>query len=176
MNFFKHKTSFFLVFILLSLFVNGQQTQEYTTKAVLIERLSRFISWPQEKDSIDVFRMLVYGDHLFDNLLDDIYNNVSIKNKEVKIDYASEISDFENYDLIYIGSVSKKKLEDLVEQVADKPILLIGDTDGYVAVGVHINILIIDGVLKFNMNKIRFDESGLLCSYLLFNQAKSVIK
>ena len=74
------------------------------------------------------------------------------------------------------SSASVDATEKLIELVAHEPVLLIGDTDGYTEAGIHINILIEDEAIVFEMNKNRFEESGLKCNYLLFNQAKSVIQ
>lgn len=165
-----------LVLVFFALGSYAQQSEEYKTKAVLIERFSRFISWPQEKDSAVNFRILVYGEHQFDNLLDIIYGDIKIKNKNVEIDYSLQLSDLVDHDMVFVGSVSRKQMEELIQLVTHKPILLIGDTDGYTEAGIHINILIEDGAIVFEMNKNRFEESGLKCNYLLFNQAKSVIQ
>ncbi len=176
MRSFIHVKSIIVIILLFSLNTYSQQSDEFKTKAILLERFSRFVTWPEEIDSTFSFKILVYGEHSFGNLLDIIYSDLKVKNRNAEIHYSNQVTDSITHDIIFVGAISRKQMNDLLSLVSDKPILLIGDTEGYMQAGVHINILIEEGSIVFEMNKKCFEGSNLKCSHLLYKQAKYVLQ
>ncbi|MCD4695436.1 MAG: YfiR family protein, partial [Bacteroidales bacterium] len=62
------------------------QTEEYTIKAVFMERFTRFTEWPAESainDTTKPFVISVIGKNPFGNLLEETYSSQKILNKNV---------------------------------------------------------------------------------------------
>lgn len=171
------QTKLSILFLAISLSFNlFGQVGEARTKAVLLERFSRFITWPDttKMDSTKQFRILVFGDKKINKTLKNIYSEVKIKNRKVLLSFDLEDMKIEEFDMIYIEQLNDVKFNILIEEVRDLPILIVSNKNGYAEKGAHINIKIVDDSIEFRMNKKRFDESELKCSHLLYNQAKKV--
>lgn len=157
--------------------VSLAQTQEYTVKAVFLERFTRFIEWPEEmaiSDSSLPFILGVIGKNPFGSLLDEIYSAQKIRNKEVKIRSISVLKEIAGCHLLFISESKKKELSEILSFTRKKPILTIGDSEGFTEAGVLINLYLEQDKIRFEINESAFRESGLSISYLLLQRAKIV--
>ncbi len=71
---------------------------EFTVKAIFLEKLTQFIDWPSEsamEDTSRLFVLGVIGDSPFGTILEDIYSHQKIKNRRVEIRYLSSIEEIE---------------------------------------------------------------------------------
>lgn len=167
-------------FVLLNLMIRnsyGQSSDEFTIKAVFIEKFTRFIEWPKGSDVNDItkpFIISVMGSSTFTETLKEIYKDKKIKNKMVEIRSANKISELEGTDAIYISKISKTTLADILAYTKDKPILTISDSNGFADLGVLINFYISDNKIKFEINETSVKLAGLSTSYMLLNLAKVV--
>lgn len=165
-----------LIWILLPNNVESQ-IEEYTVKGVFLERFARFVDWPaddEEQDTTDKFVITVIGNNPFETVLDSLYETKNIKNKEVFVRYISRIEDINNTDILFISESEKENLSEILSYVADKPILTVGDTEGFAERGVHINFFLDKGKIRFEINEKAARASGLYISHLLLNLAKIV--
>jgi len=170
---------FFLYLLFLSGFVSlYSQTPEYKLKAVFLERFTRFVEWPDSQnvssDSSRKFIIKVIGQNPFGTALEDLYTHMEIKNKNVRVDHISKISEIDGCHLLFISGSMKKDLDGILNYTKTKPILTVSDTKGFAEHGVIINFFISDNKLRFEINESSLIKSKLYMSYLLLNVAKIV--
>ena len=156
-----------LICLLLNVVKLFSQTDEYWVKGVFIEKITKFIEWPKGSKVNDVnkkFVISVIGENPFGNELNEIYKNTKIKNKVVEIRYIKNISEIESSDVLFIVLLlsrnDKEKLKDIIAYTKDKPILTMGDTEGYADSGVLVNFFIDDNKIKFEINETAIKTSG----------------
>jgi hypothetical protein len=165
-----------LVLIVLPNYVRPQ-IEEYIIKAVFLERFARFVEWPpedEEGDTTDKFVITVIGNNPFKTVLDSLYEEKNIKSKEVRIRYISRIKDINNTDILFISESEQENLSDILLYTDDKPILTVGDTEGFAEKGVHVNFFLDKDKIRFEINEKAARASGLYISHLLLNLAKIV--
>ena len=153
------------------------QAREYTLKAAFLEKLTRFIEWPQHLEMSDTtkpFILGVVGKNPFGSILEQIYTNFKIKNKDVTIRYINEMNDISGCHLLFITKSEKRAINRIIRYTQRKPILTIGDTDGYAEAGVIINLYIKDETIQFAINETALQETGLFADYLLLRISKIV--
>ena len=153
------------------------QESEYQLKALFFEQFSRFIEWPASMDVQDTskpFHISVLGKNPFGTLLHDTYKGQTIRNKRVRISYPATPADIDTCHMLFISSSLSNNIQQIIDQIKDKPIFTIGDTPGYAEAGVHLNMFQQNNTLKFEMNERATHESGLKVSYVLFNLSKVV--
>jgi hypothetical protein len=158
--------------------VFGQQISEYEAKAVFLIKIPNFIEWPEKVLSqTSEFIICIYGqDPIEENLRSKIKNSdLKIKNKRVIVKRITNIRDINNCHMLFITSSEKYELAKILKAVKNKPILTIGDTGGFVDRGVMI-YMYIDETIKFKVNKISADKSGIYISSKLLVHAEEVIK
>lgn len=171
---------FFMIFcivcFLVSLSAVAQQS-EYTIKAVFLEHFTRFIEWPDSSQTADAsspFVLSVIGENPFDSILEQVYAEQRIKNREVIIRYISTPDEISDCHMLFIASSAAEILSEILSNTRDKPILTVSDTNGFAAKGVLINFFLAGDKIKFEINEKAAHESGLVMSYRLLNLARIV--
>ena len=162
--------------LLLVLSVFAQQS-EYTMKAVFLEHFTRFIEWPETSglaDATTPFYVAVIGENPFGSILDQIYAEQKIKNKEVRILYVSTPAEIPHCHILFISNSHKELLPEILSRTKKKPILTVGDTKGFAEDGVLINFYLAENKIKFEINEKAVHDSGLVMSYRLLSLARIV--
>ncbi len=156
---------------------SAAQSKEYLLKAGFIEKFTHFVDWPEKKISNDsVFRISVIGRHRFGTALNDIFSQVKVKNKPVKICYITSIEDIGNSSILIVSSSVGSNLEMILRSIQGKNILTISDANGYSKKGIMINMFLKDQFIRYDINQKMLNLSGLKMSSLLLNSAETIIK
>jgi hypothetical protein len=153
------------------------QQSEYTIKAVFLEHFTRFVEWPESFEITDTsypFYVAVIGENPFGSILDQVYADQKIKNREVEIQYISTPDEITDCHILFISSSNKKILPEILSRTRDKPILTVSDTSGFAENGVLINFYLDGNKIKFEINERAVHESGLVMSYRLLSLARIV--
>lgn len=175
--------SFFLVWIvcagMIVLLPSALKAQmnEYTVKAVFLERFTRFVRWPetvQMQDTTKPFVIGVIGENPFGNLLDQIYYHQRIKNKPVQIQYIKNLTEISDCHLLFISQKSHFDIKKIISITENAAILTVGDADDYSQEGVVINFYLENSKIRFEINESALRKSGLYMSHLLLKEAKIV--
>jgi hypothetical protein len=142
----------------------GPSKSEYATKVVLLERLCRFVEWPATPPTTqkrDPFILAVVGQSPFGDELDTYFLTHQIKGRPVKVKYFRGLWDIGPCDLLFISSSERGRLPEILEQVGQQPVLTVGDSDGYAANGVMVNLIRDQGHLGFEVNLPSTKAAGL---------------
>ncbi|MBI9033358.1 MAG: YfiR family protein [Bacteroidales bacterium] len=163
--------SVILLFLICSAFI--YQVGETTLKAVFIERVSRFIDWPDEilSEKDDRLLLTVIGEHEFGPVLDQIYSEYKIKDRDVEIRYVNDMDSLDGSHIIFVGNLQKSQIRELFKLCADKPILIISDHREYQKEGLMLIYYLLDENITFDINLTAVKQSGLMMSYHLLNRA-----
>ncbi len=149
---------------------------EFQVKAVFLEKFTRFIEWPLNVlNASKPFVIGVIGEISFKRELSNIYLNQKIKKKKVDIRFVSEGEDISKCHLLFISESVKSRLSKIISLVKDKPILTVSNAKGFARKGVHINIYLRSGRVRFEVNEKAVRDSGLLISYHLLKAAGKII-
>lgn len=171
----KKYTIILAIFLLLVNLSFTGQPDEYVIKAVLIEKISSFVEWPEEKTpDNNTFTIGIINNHRFGNILEKTYENRKILGMKLIVKFIEEDLEINNCDAIFIPRVNKEKLADILDFVKKKPILTISDTKGYAEKGIHINFYTEENNIRFEINEKSVKESGLKMNHLLLSLAKIV--
>ena len=151
--------------------------EEYELKAVYLERIARFVEWPNDSldsGADDSFVIGVLGENPFGTKLKDLYTGRKIKNKSIKVRYFSQLEEIEECHLLFISRSESEELSRILEVTHKKSILTIGDTKGFAERGVLVNFFIEGGKLRFEINEEAFDETGISIDSLILKVSKIV--
>lgn len=150
--------------------------KEFLYKAAFIERFTRFIDWP-EKNSANIddnFTITILGNNPISDELKKIANYQQVKNKKIVIKNVSSISPNLKTHIVFVPIEQRSELDNVIEAVRFKPVLVISEIEGAANIGVHINFFLDNNKLRFEVNERAIAESGLKISYLLLQSAKIV--
>lgn len=158
--------------------VGGQEPQpEYTLKARFLLQFPEFVVWPSEAglgDASRPFVLLVLGTSPFEHHLDEAVGSRRVKGHPVKIVYSSDPGAVEGCQMVFICASEKGRLKDIMAHIGNRPVLTVGDTEGFGKKGVMINLAIEDDLPRFeiNLGAARWNNLGM--SAQLLNLARKV--
>ena len=164
----------FLIFIS---FESFSQANVYVLKAVYLEKISRFIKWPEESlmnDQDKLFVISVIGKTPLTKNLEQIYAVQKINNKDVIIKRISNLYEIENSHILVIAESEKKNLQNILTLTKNLPILTISETPDFAKKGVLINFYEENNKLRFEINETAVLQSPLQMSFYLLNSAKII--
>lgn len=164
--------------ILCFLFFNLEapaQIGEARLKSIWLEKFSKFIEWPTD-DSLEYFTIAILGKGDINEYLVDIYQNRKIKDKPVRIRQIEDIDSLEDCNILFVNEDKEKELDKVIDKVREKPILTIGDTQGFAKKGVIINFYLEQNKVRFELNISAAKSSGLDVDFRLLEAAKIVKK
>jgi hypothetical protein len=165
------------VVLILSLFnfrVIGQY-DENVIKAAYIERITRFVEWPDKnKLSESSFIIGVYGDNDFYSTLIRVFNEKPIKDLFVKVISIKTPEQVSTCNLCYISKKAGPVLKKFVNAANSSGVLLISESTEFGKEGVHINFYLDDEKLKFEINEKSINSAGFKVSYLLMQNTRII--
>jgi hypothetical protein len=154
------------------------QDFEYKVKAEFLERFTRFIEWPDDaalNNPDKSFCICVTGKSPFGGYLEQMAGQVKIKGKTVEIHQIEQLSaELPKCQILFIAQSEKDKLSDILKLTDGKPILTVGDTDGFAQDGVLVNFFNSGSYIRFEVNIDRAEKSKLKFSSRLLRLAKLV--
>ena len=152
------------------------QSEESVIKAAYIDRITRFVEWPQLQFPRDTstFKIGVYKDKELYGILKIALKDKRIKNKEVTV---FELTDFENvssYDLCYLSEIPNNEIVNLMLVANKAGVLILSAGKDYGAKGIHINFYIEENKLKFEINRKSVSVGNFIISSLLMNNSRII--
>jgi hypothetical protein len=151
------------------------QSSEYTMKAVALEKLSLFISWPPnlvKNDPSREFVIAVLAQTSFGEVLKDVYKDKKIKDRKVRIVNLKNIQELTDCQMLFIPNIKISELNNVLTYVKGKPILTISDTEGFAGIGCFINFYEYENKLRFEINQKGMKDDGFTVDYRLLKVSK----
>jgi len=140
------------------------EEQEQTFKAIFIYHFSQYVKWP-EGDTAGAFSIgLLGGTNLLAPLQKMAREKKTIGDRKLVIKQCDIEKIKGECQILFISGSMKAKLEEILAQVKGKPVLTIGDTEGFARRGVAINFTRVRDILKFEINQKSIERVGLKAS------------
>lgn len=171
MNYIKY----FIVVVISVFFTQNisAQNNEYLLKAGFIGKFAEFTQWPDANEQ--VFIVQVLGKSPFGNKLEQVYNNMLIHNKIVKIEYISNPSQISSCHLLFVCKSEEYRYNKIIELTRAKPILTVADSPNFATLGGHVNFYITKKqTIHFQVNSKMLSKSKLKMDVMLLNYAAIV--
>lgn len=166
---------FFFVCIFFIPFLSFAQTNVNILKAVYLEKISRFVTWPDACMMNDInqpFIISIIGKTELSENLQLVYSQQEINKKRVIIKEIVDYKDIEGSHILFIAESEKKNIEKIVSITSRLPVLTIGETNGFSEKGILVNFFEENKKLRFEINETAVLKSQLKMSYYLLNTAR----
>lgn len=147
---------------------------EYEVKAAFIYNIAKFVSWPSyQETSTEGLTLCILGNDPFGKALDVIRGKRS-GTKIWEIRYLRVVDKLLTCRILFIAASEAERAEEILDSLDGKPVLTIGDSDGFAARGGIINFFIEDRKVRFEINIDAAHRSSLNISSQLLKLAKIV--
>jgi hypothetical protein len=154
------------------------QQEESIVKAVALEKLSMFITWPGNSFSNnainDEFIITVLGQDQFLNTLEEVYKDGRIKGKKVKINNISSIQKLKDCNILFIPKMKISELTKIIEYLKGRQILTVSNTEGFAEAGCFVNLYEFENKLHFEINQKSLQDAGFTIDYRLLRVSKII--
>lgn len=148
-----------------------QATEEYQVKAAFLYKFIDYIKWNQAGNH-PVFTIAVLGKSDVKDHLMEIASEKKINGKGIVVQQYESLNDVpENVQMVFISKRSSVYLSDVVNKYRHSPILIVTEEPGYAIKGSHINFILTDGKIKFEINLNALRKAGLDASAQLLKLA-----
>jgi hypothetical protein len=170
----------------LALPISGADTKlsiEYKVKAAFLYNFLKFVEWPDDQKA-DVNAPIVIGLLCHDDVTKVFDELASRKVKDRSI-IVKRFADFKSAEtkaeltkcqIVFITTCEQEYSKDAITLLHKLPILVIGESEGFLEAGGVINFIMQEGKVCFEINAKAADEVNLKVASQLLRLAKRIIK
>ncbi|MCP5107045.1 MAG: YfiR family protein [bacterium] len=149
--------------------------EEFPLKVTIISRFFDFVKWPThtgEDGNMGQFNIGLLGKSPLQEYKKVLQKSISIPGKQVIVKKIDQLEEIVECDVLIIAQSESKRLPEILSIIENKPILTIGDTEGYAERGVLINLYIVGNNVKFEINYKAVKQSRLVFMAKLYKLAR----
>jgi hypothetical protein len=139
-------------------------------KAVFVYYFIDYIRWPATESS-EPFKIGFLGNSPLEEPLKEIANKRKVGKRNVQIQTYDTIKDLGTCDLVFITQTKKNLVNELAKHVNNQNTLTISDTPDLGKQGIAINMVLVNGKLKFEINRQALKNANLKASSQLLKLA-----
>jgi len=153
--------------------------REYQIKAACLYNFAKYVRWPDtirpSSTEQDEFVIALAGSDPFRGALQQIAGTHTIQGRSIRIVIVHQATDARNCQLLFVPR-NRASTFDMRQLQTDKskPILIVGETDGFAQTGGMINFYMEDNRVKFEINSEAAGRVGLQISAKLLQLGRSV--
>ncbi len=163
------------------------ENREYKIKAAFLYQFANFVRWPADAfgGRDDPFVIGVLGANSardpqhaeFRAALGTIAASKRVQGRPIVVRHFANLDEYTPCHTLFVaGDVSAKPLNLVIVRLRDEPVLLVGETAGFVDAGGVIDFTIVDNHLRFEINLDAADRKDLKVISKLTNIAVRIIK
>ena len=171
------KTCTFILLLFVLPLYNQVKMEEHPLKALIISRFFDFIRWPngsEESENLSQFAIGFIGNTSMIDFKKKFTEKIRIPVKKLIFKNISDLEQISECNALIIGGNQSGRLKEILVLTDGKPILTIGDTDGFGEQGVLINLFLSGKKVKFEINLPAVKRSGLIFSSKLYKLARII--
>lgn len=152
-------------------------TREYDLKAVLILNFTQFVDWPAGAFATgdSPFVIGVLGRDPFGKALEGVVEGERAGSRPIVVRRFRSVEDVKGCQMLFINEREKNDLPKILAAVKGRPILTVGDYDGFVLRGGMIRLVKTeDGKVRLRINLDAVKSAGLTVSAKLLRVAEVI--
>jgi hypothetical protein len=151
-------------------------TTSYEVKTAFLFNFAKFIDWPSSSfvNPQTPFTLCVLGQDPFGHVLDDGLQGKTIGDRPLVVRRLKDKAEARHCQMVFVSSSETAYLEAVIENLQGANVLLVGEANGFAALGGAIEFILEDNHVRFAINADAVDRSGLKFSSKLLALAKIV--
>jgi len=149
--------------------------QEYLVKAAFLYNFARFVEWPAGAfaDDRTPVTLGILGKDPFGEIIESIRGK-TVRDRELVIRRFVSMEEMEECHILFISQSEHKRLARIFVKLKDWSVLTVGDMEKFAHRGGIINLIIVEGKVRLEVNVDVAKRSGLEISSNLLKLARIV--
>ena len=154
----------------------SKTVSEYQVKAVFLYNFTKFVNWPADADSSikASFVIGIVGEDPFRAILENTVGEERVQDHPIVIQRFRSDETVTNCNILFIARSEKDRVKAVLEQVKGRAILTVADTPQAAEQGVMINLSLVEGSVKMEINQTAVESAGLQISAKVLSLARIV--
>jgi hypothetical protein len=149
---------------------------EVRVKAAFLYNFAKFVHWPT--DAFDragaPLIIAVVGEDPFGPVLERTLEGKRVGRRKVLIRRYPEAENIGFCHVLFISQSESARLEAILERMKDISVLTVGDSPGYLDRGVVVNMVLVSGKVRFEINTDAAEHNNLRISSKLLSLARNM--
>jgi hypothetical protein len=138
---------------------------EYSLKADFLYRFVDYVYW-KEYSKKQTFKIAILEESPITTSLLNVTKNKKIEVKEYK-----NLNDLRFCNILFVPYNCTIPIETILAKFSGKPILIVTEQNGYGKKGAHMNFIMVENKLKFEVNLKAINKAGIGISSFLLQHA-----
>ena len=150
--------------------------QEYQVKAVFLFNFTQFVEWPAEAFAHPSAPLVigVLGEDPFGAYLDETVRGETVNGRSLMVERYRRIQEIGNCQVLFVSRSESDRLDQILASLAGKPVLTVGDFEGFALRGGVIRLLTVGGKIRLRINLDSAKAAKLTISSKLLRPAEIV--
>ncbi len=150
---------------------------EYRIKADFLYNFAKFIQWP-ESAFIDPERPVFICILGKDSLMNALQNLTvkTVRRRRIVISHSKNLRSVKECHILFVTKSEKSRAKHIISKFKGSPVLTVSDMDDFVKAGGMIGMVRVEDKIRFHINLVAVQDSGLMISSQLLKLAQNVIK
>jgi hypothetical protein len=141
----------------------GDELGEYEAKVQLLERVTRFVTWPEGAlgPGAAPIRGCIVGERPLGAKLAELAPALRIQGHPLVAVRVRDLAELDGCHLVLLATADGSDVRRVIARTEERPILTVADTHGFAERGVLLNLVLLDERLGFEVNTGAARRSGL---------------
>jgi hypothetical protein len=151
--------------------------REYPLKALFIYNFGGYVEWPSESFSTSQapFAIGVLGSAPLEATLKELAATKTIAGRRIVVERFSSLDDLRPCHILFVTrTISGQQQRMALERLQDQPVLIVGESEGFAALGGSVNFIVESNKIRFEINLDAAKQHQLKISSKLLALAKIV--
>jgi YfiR/HmsC-like len=151
--------------------------REYPLKALFLYNFGGYVEWPSESfpTSQAPFAIGVLGSAPIEATLKELAATKTIAGRRIVVERFSSLDDLRPCHILFVTrNVSGQQQRMALERLQDQPVLIVGESEGFAALGGSVNFIVESNKIRFEINVDAAKQHQLKISSKLLALAKIV--
>lgn len=156
--------------------VPSPQTLEYRVKGAFLYNFAKFVDWPTNAfaSAEAPFVIAVLGDESVMQTLQQPVKGKSIGNRATQVRWIADGARIEPCQILFVAQSKTQQFTRILAALGSAPVLLVGESPGFIAGGGAISFTNDAGSVRFEINAAAAERAGLKISSKLLRVATVV--
>ena len=163
------KKSFVLYFFLLISGASFGQKEIY--QGLFLYQFSKYVKWPDSYNTGSFTIGIVGNEDAFNSINGMAKTKKETQGMPIVVESYTSTSQIQSPHIIFIDQENSDKLNMVINQVKNKPVLIVTEKPGLAEKGSTINFVETEGKMRFELNLEKAKSSGLMISSSLTSLA-----
>ena len=142
-------------------------------QSIFIYQFTKYVEWPGEAENENFVIGVMGKGAIVDELL-KMASTKTVNGKTIMVNHYNESFDAKNCNMLFVAKPYSDRIEEVVEALANYPILIITESKGGAIKGASVNFILVNNRIKFEINRNSAKKANLKIRSSLLKLAKVI--